>query len=707
MNFLKKSIGFLAMASLLIATDAAQGDSLQMINPPIAIRKTKITEIHGHKLSDPYHWLRGKDKPEVQKYLKAENAYTEDIMKDTEKLQVKLFKEMKARIKETDLSVPQKIDGFYYYSKTEEGKQYSIHCRKSVAEGAKEEVIFDENEYATGKQYFSLGTLKISPNHEILAFSIDNSGAEKFTLQFKNLKTKEIYSDKIASTTYGVQWANDNKTIFYSLMDGTGRSNRVVKHILGTDSKNDQLIYEEKDGQFWTGIGKTKSRKYLVISSSSSTTSECRILEADNPNGKFRIFEPRRKGIEYGIVHQGEHFYVLTNHQAINFKIMKTHESKTHRKNWRAFIPHRKTILIDDLEAFKDFLVVYERKNGLQTIRYQTTKDKKFHSIKFPEPVYSYSQGSNPEYDTKLLRYTYTSLTTPSSVFDFDMTTQKTELKKQYEVLGDFDSKNYKAERFFARAKDGIKVPVSLVYKKGALRMSGNPLYLTSYGSYGSSYDPYFSSVRLSLLDRGFIYAIAHIRGGQEMGRPWYDNGKMLKKKNTFTDFIACAESLIKRGYTTKEKLVINGGSAGGLLMGAVTNMRPDLFKAVVADVPFVDVINTMLDPSLPLVKEEYEEWGNPNKVKYFNYMYSYSPYDNIKAQKYPHLLVTAGLNDPRVSYWEPAKFVAKLRTYNTSENMLLLKTNMDAGHAGASGRYDYLKEIAFEYAFLIKALKM
>ncbi|KAF1080581.1 MAG: Protease II [Candidatus Rifleibacterium amylolyticum] len=671
---------------------------------PTARQQPESKEIHGITLTDPYAWLRNRENKEVMSYLKNENLYTSEIMQDTEDLQKWLFEEMKSRIKETDLSVPSRIDSYYYYSRTEQGKQYKIHCRRGIEEGAPEEIIFDENKYAEGKPYFALGALEVSPNHNILAFSIDNSGAEKFELAFLNLVTGQTYPDRIASTTYGVEWAEDNKTVFYTLMDDTGRACRIQKHRLGEEVASDTQVYLEEDGQFWAGIGKTRDRKYLVLGASSSTSSEVRILDASNPDGEFKIFRPRQKGVEYGLVHQNGYFYILTNENAVNFKVMRTRDNEIEPEKWQEFIAARDDVLVDDVDAFADYLVISERENGLQKIRY-FDKDGQFKHIPFDEAVYSAEVDENPEFKTSIVRYRYTSLTTPQSIFDFDMATGKAELKKQTEVLGTFDKANYQSERIFAKAPDGTMVPISLVYRKDMRKKGPAKTYLTGYGSYGSSFDPYFSSIRLTLLDRGFIYAIAHIRGGQEMGRPWYDNGKLLNKKNTFTDFISCAEHLIEQGYTDRELLVINGGSAGGLLMGAVVNMRPDLFKAVIADVPFVDVINTMLDPSLPLVREEYEEWGNPNEKEYFDYMYSYSPYDNIKAQDYPAMLVTAGLNDPRVSYWEPAKFVARLRTMKTDRNLLLLKTNLDAGHAGASGRYDYIKEIAFEYAFIFKML--
>ncbi|PKL41856.1 MAG: oligopeptidase B [Candidatus Riflebacteria bacterium HGW-Riflebacteria-1] len=674
--------------------------------PPSTRQQPNTREIHGVTLTDPYAWLRNKESKEVLSHLKNENLYTSEIMKDTEEQQVWLFEEMKSRIKETDLSVPQQIDSYYYYSRTEQGKQYRIHCRRGVEAGSPEEIIFDENKYAEGTPYFAMGALEISPDHNILAYSIDNNGAEKFELGFINLITGETYPDKVASTTYGVVWAEDNKTVFYTLMDDTGRACLIKKHKLGASIADDKEVYHEQDGQFWAGISKTRDRKYLLLGASSSTSSEYRILEASNPDGEFRVFRARQKGIEYGLIHQNEYFYILTNENAVNFKVMRTRDNETAPEKWQEFIAARDDVLIDDVDAFAGHLVVAERENGLQKIRYFDNAGKsKF--IPFNEAVYSVTVDDNPEYKTTKLRYRYTSLTTPESVFDFDMVSEKAELKKQTEVLGTFSSANYQSERIFAKAADGTMVPISLVYRKDMRKKGPAKAYLTGYGSYGSSFDPYFSSIRLSLLDRGFIYAIAHVRGGQEMGRPWYDNGKLLNKKNTFTDFIVCAEHLIELGYTDKDLLVINGGSAGGLLMGAVVNMRPGIFKAVIADVPFVDVINTMLDPSLPLVREEYEEWGNPEIKEYFDYILSYSPYDNIKAQDYPAMLVTAGLNDPRVSFWEPAKFVARLRTMKTDQNLLLLKTNLDAGHAGASGRYDFIKEIAFEYAFIFKILNV
>jgi len=702
-----RKMKFYLLISVIAAIAITHSSLAETTSPPVARKQPVTREIHGVKLVDPYAWLRNRETPEVINYLKNENIYTQEVMKNTEQLQTNLFEEMKSRIKETDLSVPYRIDEYMYYSRTEEGKQYRIHCRRGIEEGAPEDITFDENKYAEGKPYFSLGALKISPNHNILAYSTDTSGAEKFELCFVNLITGLQYPEKIASVTYGIEWAEDNKTIFYTLVDETGRAYLIKKHVLGSDPADDKIVYEEKDGQFWAGIGKTRDKKYLTITAGSSTSSEIWLLEANNPSGDFRLFKAREKDVEYGIEHQDGFFYIVTNENAVNFKIMRTSDSKLARQHWEEFLPHRETVLIDDIDAFSDYLVISERDQGLQKIRYCRKDSGDFKEIPFAEAVYSVTVDVNPEYKTSILRYKYTSLTTPESVYDYDLSSGKTELKKQTEVLGSFNTKNYQAERILASAPDGTQIPISLVYRKDMRKKSVANMYLTAYGSYGSSFDPYFSSIRMSLLDRGFIYAIAHVRGGQEMGRPWYLNGKMLNKKNTFTDFIACAEHLIASGYTASDRLVINGGSAGGLLVGAVVNMKPELFKAAIADVPFVDVINTMLDPSLPLVREEYEEWGNPEIREYFDYIMSYSPYENITTQEYPDMLVTAGLNDPRVSYWEPAKFVARLRATKTGSNLLLLKTNLDAGHAGASGRYDFLKEIAFEYAFIFKTLNV
>ncbi|NTW50329.1 MAG: S9 family peptidase, partial [Chlorobiales bacterium] len=645
-----------------------------------------------------------KSNPEVTAYIEAENAYTKEVLKHTEKFQEDLYKEMLSRIKETDLSVPDKIDDYFYYSRTEEGKQYSINCRKFQSLDATEEVLLDKNVLAEGHSYFSLGAFKVSPDHKLLAYSTDTDGSETYTLQIKNLETGELLSD-VVENVGSVVWANDNRTLFYTILDSLKRPYKVFRHKLGADPKTDEDIFHEHDESFYVSVGKTRSRAILLIHTASKTTTEVYYLDANTPEGKFQMIEPRIKDLEYEVDHHDERFFIVTNDHAANFKLMETPVSAPSKANWKEVIPHHPNVKIDNIDLFKDHLTIYEREDGLQRMRIMNLRTGKLHTVDFPEPVYTFSAGGNPEFNTSLLRFNYTSLVTPLSVYDYDMNTKARELKKQYEVLGGYDQTQYKSERIFAIAPDGTKVPISLVHKKGIAKNGKNPLFLYGYGSYGINMDPAFRSNRLSLIDRGFIFAIAHIRGGEEMGRPWYEAGKLLHKKNTFSDFIACAKHLVAQKYTSPEKLVISGGSAGGLLMGAVLNMQPDLFKAVVANVPFVDSLNTMLDASLPLTVTEYDEWGNPNEKEYYNYIKSYSPYDNVRRAAYPNMLVTAGLNDPRVSYWEPAKWVAKLRAMKTDKNLLLLKTNMGAGHSGASGRYDYLKEIAFEYAFMLDVL--
>ena len=675
------------------------------ITPPVAKVIPRADALHGETRTDNYFWLRERDNPEVIEYLKAESKYTEAMMKHTEEFQKQLYKELLSRVKETDVSAPEKIDDYYYYTRTEEGKQYSIHCRKKGNLDAEEEILLDENVLADGHEYFHIGVYRISPDHQLLAYSTDTTGSETYTLYVKDLNTGELLKGKIENTYYSVEWANDNRTIFYNVLDEAKRPYKLYRHTLGTDPKEDILVYHEEDEPFFLYLRKTRSRTYLLLSLESNTTTEVHYLRADYPTEDFEVIHPRQHEMEYYIDHHGEKFLIMTNDNARNFKLMEVPLADPSKGNWKEIIPHRDSVKIDGIEAFRDHLAVYERENGLKRIRISNMANNEVHYVDFPEPVYTFWPSRNPDFNTNLLRFDYTSLVTPRSVFDYDMKTKTRELKKQEEVLGGYDPSLYQSERVFAKASDGTMVPISLVYRKGTARNGRNPLFLYGYGSYGSSSDPSFSSNRLSLLDRGFIYAIAHIRGGQEMGRYWYDQGKLLQKKNTFTDFIACAEHLIAEKYTSSDRLVIYGGSAGGLLMGAVTNMRPDLFNVVVAKVPFVDVINTMLDASIPLTVTEYGEWGNPHDREYYNYIGSYSPYDNVEARDYPNILVTAGLNDPRVQYWEPAKWTAKLRAVKTDENLLLLKTNMGAGHGGASGRYDYLKEIAFEYAFIFDRL--
>lgn len=695
---------FLILFSFIGLVAQAKETPLQ---PPKVAQKPKVTKIHGYELSDPYFWLREKESKEVIKYLEDENAYVDAVMKPEKDMRENLFKEMVARIKEDDSTVPAKYRDYLYYSRTEKDKQYKIYVRKRDEADAKEEVLADGNKLADGKAYFSLAGFEVSPNQKFLAYSVDFTGGEVYSMTIKDLETGEFLSDKIEDMAEELAWGNDNKTIFYTRMDSAHRSYRVFRHVLGTATDTDELLYQEDDQKFSVSIEKTRNEKYLIVSSDSNTSSEIRILEADNPGGKFTLFAPRKKDRELAIDHHDDRFFILSNEDAQNFRIMEAPTSDFKRENWKDFIPHDIKVKVDGIDLFKDFAVIMERREGFRTMRIYDFRSKKFADVPFPEPVYNYWADENMKWDTNLFRFQYTSLVTPRSVYDLNLDSGKWELKKLYEVLGGHDPKDYTSERIYAVASDGVKIPISIVFKNGVKKDGKSPMYLTGYGSYGSTFDPYFSSIRLSLLQRGFIYAIAHVRGGGEMGRPWYADGKLFTKKNTFTDFVTCTEHLINEGYSSTERLAINGGSAGGLLIGAAVTMRPDLYGVAVADVPFVDVINTMLDSTIPLTVGEYEEWGDPNDKKYFDYMLSYSPYDNIKAQVYPNMLVTAGLNDPRVQYWEPAKFVAKLRAMKTDFNTLLLKTNMGAGHGGASGRYDYLKEIALEYAFILKMFKI
>jgi len=676
-------------------------------SPPIAKIIPHKTTIHDKERIDNYFWLRERDNPEVIKYLEAENKYTEEMMKSTEGLQETLYNEMKGRIKETDVSVPVKIDDYYYYNRTEKDKQYEIHCRKKGSLDAQEEIILDENTLAEGKDYFSIGVFEVSPDHRLLAYSTDTEGSEKYIIYIKDMTTGELLKEMIPNTYYSLEWTNDSKTFFYNTLDDSMRPYKVFRHILGTDPKDDVLIYHEKDEAFYADISKSKSKAYIFITLGSNTTTEVRYLGADRPTEEFKLIYPRQHEMEYYVEHQGDNFFIVTNDNARNFKLVKAPISDPSKENWVDVIPHSDSVRIDSVDTFMNYLVIYEREDGLKKIRIMNTAKNKTYYVDFPEPAYSYWEGDNPNYDTNILRFGYTSLVTPNSIFDYNMDTKERELKKRDEIPSGYDPSLYQSERIFAKASDGISIPISLVYKKSIAKEGRNPLLLYGYGSYGVTTEPEFSISRLSLLDRGFIYAIAHVRGGEEMGRYWYEQGKLLNKKNTFTDFIACAEHLISEKYTSSDKLAINGGSAGGLLMGAVTNMRPDLFDVVVAEVPFVDVMNTMLDPSLPLTVTEYEEWGNPNDKQYYDYMMSYSPYDNIVAKGYPNMLITTSLNDPRVNYWEPTKWTAKLRALKTDKNVLLLKTNMGAGHGGASGRYDYLKEIAFKFAFILNIIKI
>jgi len=682
------------------------------LQPPVAAQRPKELERHGDRRIDPYYWLREKENPEVIEYLEAENRYTEAQTAHTEALQQQLYDEMLGRIQETDLSVPYRYGGYYYYSRTEEGLPYGILCRKQGSLEAEEEILLDENALAEGLEFFELGDYEVSPDHKLLAYSTDTQGNERYTLVFRNLETSDRFPESIPDIS-GACWANDNTTVFYLRLDETNRPYQLWRHGLGTLIHNDELVYEETDEAFYLDLSTTRSEAYILLSADSKITSEVRFIDADNPNGDFRVIHPREKGVEYGIAHhpgleqdnEGNRFYIVTNDAAINFKLMTAPVSNPGKANWTEIIPHREDVMLSGVDLFEDHLVVYEREQGLPTIRVQKLSTGEATQLSFPEPTYSVSSGFMPEFASKTLRFRYSSMVTPGSVFDYDMDSHERELKKEQPVLGGYDRSQYESQRLLANAPDGTKIPISLVYPKGTELNGGNPLHLTGYGSYGYPYPVGFSTHRLSLLERGVVCAIAHIRGGGELGRKWYEDGKFLHKANTFTDFIACAEFLIAERWTQPNQLTISGGSAGGLLMGAVVNLRPELFKGAIAQVPFVDVVTTILDPDLPLSVIEWDEWGNPNEPEFYNYMKSYSPYDNVTAQDYPNLLITAGLNDPRVSYWEPAKWAARLRATKTDPNRLLLKTNMGAGHGGASGRYERLKEIAFEDAFLLDCL--
>ena len=686
--------------ALLLGAGAAGAQT-----PPVAAVVPKIDTLHGDVLTDNYFWLRRRDNPDVIAYLQAENRYTDTVMAGTRDLQERLYQEMLARIKQTDLSVPVKVGPYFYYTRTVEGKQYPIYARKRGSLDATEEIYLDQNLLAEGKSYLTLGVTTVSPDHRFLAFSVDTTGSEHFTLMVKDLTTGQVLADRIPDVHFSVTWAADNKTLFYTKTDSAQRSDRVVRHIVGTPTASDSVIFHEPNVLFNVYPFRTKDDEYVMIAAESFTSSEFWYVPAKTPLVPFRVIERRRPGIEYSVAHYKGQFFITTNDGATNFKVMVAPVSNPSAANWRNYIAHSDTVFIDGIDVFANHMVLYERSSGLRKIRIRDLRNASDHYIAFPEPVYTYSGGGNPEFNTSLLRFTYQSMITPSTVYDYDMSARTLDLKKRTEVLGGYDPALYGTERTWARASDGKMVPISIVYRKPFVRDGSRPMLLYSYGSYGSSTEPTFSSNNLSLVDRGVVYALAHIRGGQEMGRAWYDEGKMLYKRNTFTDFIAAAEHLVRERYTSSDKLAIRGGSAGGLLMGAVANMRPDLFKLVVADVPFVDVINTMLDASIPLTAQEWEQWGNPSVREHYQYMKTYSPYDNVERKAYPTMLVTTGLNDPRVAFWEPAKWVAKLRAMKTDNNLLLLKTNMGAGHGGSSGRYDALREVAFRYAFILKGL--
>lgn len=683
---------------------------MSKISPPKATKIPHLLKKHKHIRTDNYYWLNNRENPEVIKYLEEENAYYNACTAHTKSFQEELFKEMKARIKENDESVPYYYNGYHYITRFEKGKDYPIYSRKKETLTAPEEIMFDCNEMAKNHSYFKLTGISVSEDNQWVSYGIDTVSRRQYTIYIKNLETGEILSEKIENTDGIAAWANDNKTIFYTVKDvNTLRPYKVFRHQINTNTANDEEVFNEKDDTFDVSVYKTKSGKFIIINSNSTLTTEYRILKADKPLSKFKVFQKRTRQLEYTIAHYNDYFYILTNKDgATNFKLMKTPDSKTGLKNWQELLPHRENVLLEDIDIFNKYLVVSERFNGLNQLRIIPWENpEKEYYLPFKSETYSAFTTSNLDFDTSILRYSYQSLATPSSIIDFNMDTQEQTILKEQEVLGGtFKKENYVEERIWATAQDGVKVPISLVYKKGIKKTGGNPLLLYAYGSYGITMEPYFSSTRLSLLDRGFIYAIAHIRGGEDLGREWYENGKLLKKINTFTDFIDCSKYLIDKKYTSAQHLYAEGGSAGGLLMGVIINKAPQLYKGVIAQVPFVDVVTTMLDTSIPLTTGEYDEWGNPNKKEYYDYMLSYSPYDNVVSQEYPAMYVSTGLHDSQVQYWEPAKWVAKLRDVKLDQNPLYLHTNMSTGHGGASGRFEALKEIAQEFCFLLELEK-
>ncbi len=674
----------------------------------IAPRLKKIPvklEKHGDVRTDDYFWLRERENPEVLDYLTRENIYNDEMTAHTKELQENLFQEVKKRIKEDDSSVPYKLNGYWYITRFEKGKDYPIYSRKKETLEAPEEILFDVNEMAEGHDYYRLSGISVSPNNKLVSYAVDTVSRRKYTIYIKDLETNEIYPEKIKNTTGGATWANDNKTLFYARKDEkTLRSNKIYKHRLGTKAKEDELVFFEEDETFHTYVYKSKSQRYIIIGSDSTLTSEYRFIAADDPHGEVHIVQPRIRGVEYSIAHYRECFYIMTNKDgATNFKLMKTPVHDPGVENWQEVIPHREDVLLEDIDLFRDYLVVSERSNGLNKIHIRRWDGTDSYFLPFDNETYTAFTGTNPDFDTEILRYTYNSLLTPTQVVDFNMRTKEKLVRKELEVLGGtFKKENYISDRIWATAQDGTKIPMTLVHRKELKKDGKNPVLQYAYGSYGSTIDPYFSNVRLSLLDRGFIFVIAHVRGGEYLGRQWYEDGKLLKKKNTFTDFIDCTKHLIQENYTNPEHMYASGGSAGGLLMGVVANLAPQLYKGIIASVPFVDVVTTMLDETIPLTTGEYDEWGNPNDPEYYFYMKSYSPYDNVTAQNYPNMLVTTGLHDSQVQYWEPAKWVAKLRELKTDSNKLLFHTNMEAGHGGASGRFEALREVAEEYAFLL-----
>ena len=721
---MKNLFQILVVISITFAT-SCKPEQEQMnrldVKAPVAAKQSRELEKHGDVRVDNYYWMRLTDEQKnaknpdkhtqkVLEYLNKENAYYDTITAHTKNLKESLFKEMKARIKEDDESVPFKDNGYFYITRYVKGGQYPIHSRKKGNLQSDEEIMFDVNKMAEGHDYYALRGLNVSEDNKIAVFGIDTISRRQYTLQFKNLETGEFYPDKIDNTTGSATWANDNKTVFYTKKDPiTLRSDKIYKHVLGTDATTDEVVFHEKDETFDVFVYKTKSEKYIIVGSYSTLTNEYQFLDANNPDSDLKIIQPRVRGLEYSVSHYKDHFYLLTNKDdATNFKLMKTPEDKTAKENWVDVIPHREDTLLEDISIFKDYLVLEERNNGLNKIRIKRWDGKEDYYLPFDEETYSVGVYGNPEFDTEIIRYTYNSFTTPASVIDFNMKDRSKSIKKEQEVLGGkFDKNNYTSERVWIDARDGKKVAVSIVRRKDTELNKDTPLLLYAYGSYGYTIPDSFSTTRLSLLDRGFVYALAHIRGSQYLGREWYEDGKLFNKMNTFTDFIDVGKGLIEKEYTSTDHLYASGGSAGGLLMGAVVNMNPELFNGVIAAVPFVDVMTTMLDETIPLTTSEYDEWGNPNEKEYYDYMLSYSPYDQVKRQEYPNMLVTTGLHDSQVQYYEPAKWVAKLRAYKTDNNILLMHTNMEAGHGGASGRFNALKETARDYAFFIDLEKI
>ncbi|MCP3962863.1 MAG: S9 family peptidase [bacterium] len=672
---------------------------------PVARRDPRTSEIHGETLVDPYHWLRERDDPEVQAYLEAENAYTASEMRRTEALQQELYRELVGRMREDDVTVPIRVDEYLYYSRTEKGQQYPIRCRKHGSSSAVEEVLLDLNALSTGKDYLALGAFAVSPDHRLLAYSLNDDGSESFTLRVLDLERREHIGEAIESTSPSVAWAADSQTFFYVVRDSTRRPYKAYRQVAGRPAAEGELVFHEPDERFFVSLFKTRSREFLGLSVESNSTTEIHVLDAERPAGGFRLLIERRQGVELQIDHHGDSFYVLTNLDAVNFKLMRMPVEGGDPRHWREILGHRDDVQLVTVDCFSGQLAVQVRSRGLRNVWILDLETEERHEIAFDESVYTVAIGDNPELETGNLRLVYSSPVTPRSVIRYDMATRRSELLKRTEVLGGYDSARFVARRIHARAADGTRVPISLLHAREIELDGSHPCLLTAYGSYGFSNEPRFVPSRVSLLERGFVIAIAHVRGGGELGRPWYEDGKLLRKKNTFADFIAAAERLVEAGYTSSARLAIRGGSAGGLLIGAVLNQRPELFAAAIADVPFVDLMNTMLDPTIPLTVIEFEEWGDPRDPEYFHYMRDYSPYDNVSASRYPHLLINAGLNDPRVQYWEPAKWAARLRALKKGQGRLLLRVRMGSGHSGASGRYDSLREEAFRQAFLLECL--